>query len=53
LDGSVVLEIPMAPFFEVLGLILQHAGDAVVLGPRALRDTVQAEIDRLGAIYRG
>jgi len=53
LDGSEVLEIPTASFIEVLGLVLRHAGDASVIGPTALRDAVQAEVERLNALYRG
>lgn len=53
LDGSVVLEIPEIPFLEVLGLVLQQGRDAAVVAPNELRDAVQAEVDRLGALYRG
>lgn len=51
LNGSAVLELPEARVLEVLGLVLQLGGDAVVLAPRELRDWVQAEIDRLAAAY--
>lgn len=51
LDGSVVLELPEVPVVEVLGLVLQHRGDARVAAPRELRDAVQAEADRLAAAY--
>lgn len=51
LDGSAVLELPETRVLEVLGLVLQLGGDAVVLAPRELRDWIQAEIDRLGAVY--
>lgn len=53
LDGSVVLEIPEIPFLEVLGLVLQQGRDAAVIAPNELRDAVQAEVDRLVALYRG
>ncbi len=53
LDGSVVLEIPEISFLEVLGLILQQGREAAVIAPKELRDAVQTEVDRLGALYRG
>lgn len=52
LDGSVVLEVPAVSFLEVLGIVLLHGGDAAVVGPRALRDAVHAEAERLGAVFR-
>lgn len=51
LDGSAVLELPEARVLEVLGLVLQLGGDAVVAAPRELREAVESEIDRLGRVY--
>ncbi|HEY7528867.1 MAG TPA: WYL domain-containing protein [Candidatus Deferrimicrobiaceae bacterium] len=51
LDGSVVLYLPEARFVEVLGVILQHGGDASVASPRPLREAVAAEVERLAAMY--
>ncbi|PWB66764.1 MAG: hypothetical protein C3F14_03590, partial [Deltaproteobacteria bacterium] len=51
LDGSVVLLLPEARFVEVLGVILQHGGDACVAAPRPLREAVRAEVERLAAMY--
>ncbi|HZW36874.1 MAG: WYL domain-containing protein [Deltaproteobacteria bacterium] len=51
LDGSVVLYLPEARFVEVLGVILQHGGDASVAAPRQLREVIQAEVERLAARY--
>lgn len=50
LDGSVVLEVPAVSFLEILGIVLQHAGDASVIGPRALREAVRAEAERLARV---
>lgn len=51
LDGSAVLELPVARVLEVLGLVLQLGGDAVVASPSELRDRIRSEMDRLTAIY--
>jgi predicted DNA-binding transcriptional regulator YafY len=51
LDGSVVLYLPEARVVEVLGVILQHGGDASVAAPRDLREAVRAEVERLAARY--
>jgi predicted DNA-binding transcriptional regulator YafY len=51
LDGSVVLDLPETRVLEVLGLVLQQGGDAVVAAPRELREAIEAEIDRLAAVY--
>jgi predicted DNA-binding transcriptional regulator YafY len=52
LDGSAVLELPEARILWVLGLILQQRGDASVIGPVELREAVDAEMERLAAIYQ-
>jgi predicted DNA-binding transcriptional regulator YafY len=51
-DGSYELQVPYSDDRELLMDILKYGADCVVVGPKALRDRVAAEIERAGARYR-
>ena len=52
-DGSYELQVPYSDDRELLMDILKYGADCVVVGPKALRDRVAAEIERARAHYRG
>ena len=51
-DGSFELKIPYADDRELMMDILKYGADCTVVGPKALRDRVAAELDRNRAQYR-
>ena len=51
-DGCLDLTLPVADFREIKMRILQFGADCEVLAPAALRDEIQAEIDRMMKVYQ-
>jgi predicted DNA-binding transcriptional regulator YafY len=52
-DGHYVLEIPYADSRELVGDILRHGPDAVVVSPPALREEVSRHLEEALGNYRG
>jgi predicted DNA-binding transcriptional regulator YafY len=52
-DGHYVLEIPYADSRELVGDILRHGPDAVVVSPPALREEVSRHLEAALRNYRG
>jgi predicted DNA-binding transcriptional regulator YafY len=51
-DGCLELTVPVADFREIKMRILQFGADCEVVAPAALRQEIQAEIDKLTQLYR-
>ncbi|MFZ7127388.1 MAG: helix-turn-helix transcriptional regulator [Desulfobacterales bacterium] len=51
-DGGLELTLPAADFREIKMKILQFGADCEVVAPEALRREIQAEIARMGEIYK-
>jgi predicted DNA-binding transcriptional regulator YafY len=50
-DGSYELKVPYADDRELVMDILKYGGDCTVVGPKALRDRVAAELERARQLY--
>lgn len=51
-DGSLHLAFPVSDFKEVCREILKYGACVEVLEPKALRDEVRAEIEKMNSVYR-
>ena len=51
-DGTYELKLPYTDDRELIMDIMKYGADCTVVGPKALRDRVVAEIERMRAVYR-